>query len=111
MESRHGHATIRQRRRRATARAKAASAAGCAVVDVIVIVIDAALHLFVGVGLAAEAVDLRPAGDAGRAKSNGRMKLRQMVPDLESLDATILQFEPDFQCETIKPKAFRPPKD
>ena len=28
------------------------------------IVIDAAIHLFVGVGLAAEAVDLRPAGDA-----------------------------------------------
>lgn len=38
-------------------------------------------------------------------------KLRKMVADLETLDATILQFEPDFQCETIKPKAFRPPKD
>ena len=34
-----------------------------------------------------------------------------MVLDLENLDATILQFEPDFKLETIKPKAFRPPKD
>src|ERR1700732_2473117 len=37
--------------------------------------------------------------------------LRKMVLDLESLDATIVQFDPDFQVETIKPKAFRPPKD
>src|SRR6266436_2836656 len=37
--------------------------------------------------------------------------LRKMVLDLENLDATILQFEPDFRVETIKPKAFRPPKD
>jgi hypothetical protein len=37
--------------------------------------------------------------------------LRQTVLDLENLDATILQFEPDFRVETIKPKAFRPPKD
>jgi len=34
-----------------------------------------------------------------------------MVADLESLDATIVQFDPDFQIESIKPKAFRPPKD
>lgn len=37
--------------------------------------------------------------------------LRKMVLDLESLDATIVQFDPDFQVEMIKPKAFRPPKD
>jgi hypothetical protein len=37
--------------------------------------------------------------------------LRRMVADLESLDATILQFDPSFQIEAIKPKAFRPPKD
>src|SRR5438876_571325 len=37
--------------------------------------------------------------------------LRKMVLNLENLDATILQFEPDFRVETIKPKAFRPPKD
>ncbi|MET4118883.1 hypothetical protein ABIB85_005512 [Bradyrhizobium sp. JR1.5] len=37
--------------------------------------------------------------------------LRKMVLDLESLDATIVQFDSDFQVETIKPKAFRPPKD
>ena len=34
-----------------------------------------------------------------------------MALDLENLDATILQFEPDFKIETIKPNAFRPPKD
>ena len=37
--------------------------------------------------------------------------LRKMVQDLESLDATIMQFDPNFQVETIKPKAFRPSKD
>jgi hypothetical protein len=40
-----------------------------------------------------------------------REALRKMVLDLENLDARILQFEPDFKVETIKPKAFRPPKD
>jgi hypothetical protein len=34
-----------------------------------------------------------------------------MVLDLENLDATILQFEPNFRVEAILPKAFRPPKD
>jgi hypothetical protein len=42
---------------------------------------------------------------------NTHEALRKMVLDLESLDATIVQFNPDFQVETIKPKAFRPPKD
>lgn len=37
--------------------------------------------------------------------------LRKMVLDLENLDATILQFDPDFKVETIKPKGFRPPAD
>jgi len=37
--------------------------------------------------------------------------LRKMVLDLENLDATIIQFAPDFPIETIKPKAFRPPQD
>jgi len=37
--------------------------------------------------------------------------LGKMIADLESLDATIRQFAPDFQVESIKPKAFRPPKD
>jgi hypothetical protein len=36
---------------------------------------------------------------------------RKMVLDLENLDATILQFKPDFKVEAIKPKAFRPPTD
>lgn len=38
-------------------------------------------------------------------------KLRQLVADLENLDATILQFDPKHSVEAIKPKAFRPPKD
>jgi hypothetical protein len=38
-------------------------------------------------------------------------RLRQMVLDLEALDATILQFDPSFKVESIRPKAFRPPKD
>jgi hypothetical protein len=37
--------------------------------------------------------------------------LRRIILDLENLDATILQFDPTYQVETIKPKAFRPPKD
>ena len=38
-------------------------------------------------------------------------ELRQMVLDLENLDATIVMFDPSYQVESIKPKAFRPPKD
>ena len=37
--------------------------------------------------------------------------LRELVIDLENLDATILQFKPDYRVEAIRPKAFRPPKD
>lgn len=37
--------------------------------------------------------------------------LRGMVQDLENLDATILQFDPSYRVESIRPKAFRPPKD
>ena len=38
-------------------------------------------------------------------------RLRDLLSNLEHLDATILQFEPDHQVEAIRPKAFRPPKD
>jgi hypothetical protein len=38
-------------------------------------------------------------------------QLRKMVADLENLDATIRQFDPNFRVETIKPKGFRPPSD
>ena len=38
-------------------------------------------------------------------------RLRSLVVDLENLDATILQFKPDYRVEAIRPKAFRPPKD
>lgn len=51
-----------------------------------------------------------------RAELTGRIErshadLRKMVDDLENLDQTIRQFAPDFQVETIRPKAFRPPSD
>ncbi len=49
----------------------------------------------------------RLAGDI----ENAHEALRKMVLDLESLDATILQFDPDYRVESIKAKAFRPPKD
>lgn len=38
-------------------------------------------------------------------------RLRAMLADLDTIDKTIVQFDPDFQVETIKPKAFRPPAD
>jgi hypothetical protein len=37
--------------------------------------------------------------------------LRQLLADLEHIDAAILQFDPSHQVEAIRPKAFRPPKD
>lgn len=63
------------------------------------------MNAFVVSGLVKRRAEL--AGDIERTHE----QLRQMVLDLENLDATILQFEPDFQVETIRPKAFRPPKD
>jgi hypothetical protein len=38
-------------------------------------------------------------------------RLRQMVADLENLDATLRRFDPTYQVEAITPKASRPPKD
>jgi len=63
------------------------------------------MNAFVVSGLVKRRAEL--AGDIERTHE----QLRQMVLDLENLDATILQFEPDFQVEAIRPKAFRPPKD
>src|SRR6266542_4298639 len=63
------------------------------------------MNTFVVSGLIKRRAEL--AGDIEQAHE----ALRKMVLDLENLDATIVQFEPDFQVETIKPKAFRPPKD
>jgi hypothetical protein len=63
------------------------------------------VNAFVVSGLVKRRAEL--AGDIEKAHES----LRRMVADLENLDATILQFEPDFKVETIKPKAFRPPKD
>ena len=64
-----------------------------------------AMNAFVVSGLVKRRSEL--AGEIERSHE----ALRKMLLDLESLDATILQFEPDFKVETIKPKAFRPPKD
>jgi len=63
------------------------------------------MNAFVVSGLIKRRAQL--AGDIEKAHE----ALRRMVLDLENLDATILQFEPDFKIEAIKPKAFRPPKD
>lgn len=63
------------------------------------------MNAFVLSGLVKRRAQL--AGDIEKAHES----LRRMVIDLENLDATILQFEPNFRVEAIKPKAFRPPKD
>jgi hypothetical protein len=62
-----------------------------------------AMNAFVVSGLVKRRAER--AGDIERTHE----KLRKMVTGLETLDATILQFEPDFRVETIKPKAFHPP--
>jgi len=41
----------------------------------------------------------------------GHERLKRLIADLESLDATILQFDPSYDLEGIRAKAFRPPKD
>lgn len=51
-----------------------------------------------------------------RAELTGQIEkthqdLHKMLDDLEKLDGTLTMFAPDFQAETIRPKAFRPPKD
>lgn len=63
------------------------------------------MNAFVVSGLIKRRAEL--AGDIEKAHES----LRRMVQDLENLDQTILQFEPNFKVETIQPKAFRPPKD
>lgn len=42
---------------------------------------------------------------------NTHNRLRQLVDDLGTLDGTIQFLFPDIQIESIRPKAFRPPKD
>ena len=39
------------------------------------------------------------------------LRLRTLLAQLESLDATIRQFDPAHRVEAIRPKAFRPPSD
>ncbi len=38
-------------------------------------------------------------------------RLKQLLTDLESLDATILQFDPAHRVEAIRPRSLRPPAD
>lgn len=42
---------------------------------------------------------------------NTHTALKRMIQELEHLDKALLMFDPDYQVESIKPKAFRPPKD
>ena len=51
------------------------------VLDVIEVVLDAALDLFLAVGFAAPAVDLRPAGDAGLHPVAGEIAVHRLVVD------------------------------
>lgn len=51
-----------------------------------------------------------------RAEVTGRIEalhdeLRTLLAQLESLDATILQFDPSHRVEAIRPRAIRPPED
>src|SRR5258708_37783419 len=64
-----------------------------------------AVNEFVLSGLVKRRAEL--AGDIQRT----RQTPRKMDLDLESLNATIVQCDPNFQGETIKPNALRPPKD
>lgn len=42
---------------------------------------------------------------------HSQLHTRKLIADLEHLDATIYQFDPDYRVEAIKPKGFRPPSD
>jgi hypothetical protein len=67
------------------------------------------MNAFVASGLIKRRVEL--AGDIEKANE----ALRCMVQDLENLDATILQFEPDFRVEAqhanLKPSTFGAKRD
>lgn len=47
---------------------------------------------------------------AGEIERNHE-SIRQMIIQLEHIDAAIGQFDPNYQVEAITPRAFRPPKD
>ena len=38
-------------------------------------------------------------------------RLKTLVNDMETIDAAIVQFDPTYVVEAIRPKAFRPPED
>jgi len=42
---------------------------------------------------------------------HSQRRTRTLLEDLEHLDATIRQFDPDYKLEDIRPKGFRPPSD
>ena len=60
---------------------------------------------YVVTGLVAKRAEL--AGELERTHD----RLRQLVNDLEHLDATLRLVAPDMVVEAIRPKAFRPPDD
>lgn len=47
---------------------------------------------------------------AGEIEHSQR-RTRKLLEDLEHLDATIRQFDPDYKLEEIRAKGFRPPSD
>lgn len=47
-----------------------------------------------------------------RAELSGEIEaIRQMSADLENLDVTLRMFDPAYEIESMRPKAFRPPED
>ncbi len=38
-------------------------------------------------------------------------RLRELLASLETIDAAIVQFAPDYKVEAIRPRAIRPPSD
>ena len=42
---------------------------------------------------------------------HSQLHTRKLLENLDHLDATIRQFDPDYKVEEIKPKGFRPPSD
>src|SRR5690242_5191333 len=54
---------------------------------------------------------VRKRAELAGAIERAHEELRQMILALENLDATLVMFDPGYRVESIKPKAFRPPKD
>lgn len=55
-----------------------------------------------------EALITKRAGLVGMMIEGTQMSLRQMIADLDALDATIRVFDPDMDLEEVRPKALPP---